>query len=141
MVEGARSAEQAADEEGAAHVGDEPDVDEGRDEGRALGGDTEVAGTGEGKAGARGRAVHRREDRLLELADGEHGRVVVTAQAAGDVARGLAELVQVLPDAETAARARDDNRADARVPRFLERPDQLLVPSMPHAERERLDVT
>ena len=77
-------------------------------------------------APARG-AVDRRDHGLLERADREHVRVVVARSRAGDVARGLAELVQVLPDAEAAAGAGDDDRAHLGVARLLERAREPLV--------------
>src|SRR5438046_1662745 len=46
-LEGSRLAEQAADEEGAARIGNEADADESGDEGRGLGRDAKVAGAGE----------------------------------------------------------------------------------------------
>src|SRR2546430_10397604 len=57
---------------------------------------------GSREPGAGGRAVDRREHGLLELADRPDVRVVVVLEVRRDVARGLAELVQVLAYAEAA---------------------------------------
>ena len=62
-------------------------------------------------------------------------RVVVPAQPAGDVLRGLAELVQVLADAEAATRAGDDDRAHVVGPGLLERAHQRLCSSAVNALR------
>src|SRR5204863_4434284 len=103
------------------------DVDEGRDEGGVLCRDPEIAGAGEREPRARGRAVDRGDNRLFELPHREHGRVVMGAEAAGDVTRGLLELVQVLPHAEAATGAGEDDGADLRVARILEGADELAV--------------
>ena len=55
--------------------------------------------------GAGARAVHRRDDRLLERADREYVRVVRRAQAVADV-RHVGELRQVLPGARSRGRRR-----------------------------------
>ena len=80
-LEGARGSKQAPDEVGAAGVGHEPDVDEGRHEGRRVGRDAQVAGAGKREPGAGCRSVHGGQDRLLERADREDVRVVVAAEA------------------------------------------------------------
>ena len=55
-------------------------------------GEPEVAGAGEREPGAGGRPVDRRDDRLLEPAEGEDVRVVVARGGAPDVAGRLLEL-------------------------------------------------
>ena len=49
------------------------------------------------------------------------------AQAAGDVAGRLLELVQILADAEAAPGAGEDDGANVRLTRFFERADELAV--------------
>ena len=53
--------------------------------------------------------------------------MVAGAQAAADVSGSLAELVQVLPDAEAAAPTGDHERPDIRIPRLLEPRRERLV--------------
>ena len=112
-------------EEGPARVGDEPDVDEGRDEAGGVGRDPEVAGAGERHPRARCGAVDRGDHRLLERSDGEEVGVVGRAQAVSDVAGRLAELAEVLADAEAAARAGQDDRAHFRIARLLQAPRRV----------------
>ena len=99
-LERARRPEEPRNEVRAAGVGNEPDVDERRYEGCGVGGDADVARTGDRKAGARGRAVDGRDHGLLETADREHVPVVAGAKAVADVPRRLAKLGQILADAE-----------------------------------------
>ena len=109
------------DEPRAAGVGDQPDPDESRDEGRGVGGDPDVAGTREREPGAGDRAVDRGDDRLLERADRPDVRVVRPLERLADAAGELGELLQVLPRAEAAAGAGDDDCAHLRVGCLLER--------------------
>ena len=60
--------------------------------------------------------------------------MVVRAQVVGDVARAVAELLQVLADAEPAAGAGEDDRARLGVARVLERGVELPV----HLRRQRV---
>ena len=68
---------------------------------------------------ARGGAVHRRDDRLLQAPQGEDRPVVRAAQPMGDVAGRLAELSQILADAEPTAGAGHDHGAHLVGARFL----------------------
>ena len=86
-----------------------------------VGGDAQVAGAREREPRARGGAVHRRDHRLLQRADREDVRVVALAQAPADVAGRLAELGQVLADAEAAPRAGEHDRAHLGVAGLLQR--------------------
>ena len=79
-------------------------------------------------------------------ADGEHVRVVGAAQPRADVAGGLAELAQVLADAEASARARDDDGPHLGVASLLQRGRKRrvhrAVEGVEHlrpVERDRLD--
>ena len=71
---------------------------------------------------------------LLESADRADVRVVARAQPLGDVAGRLAELRQVLADAEASPGPRDDDRANLRVACVLERTGHRLV----HRRVERI---
>jgi hypothetical protein len=108
-------------------VGDEADVDEGGHERRVVRGDSKVACAGEREAGARGRPVHRGEHGLLQRADGPDVRVVVAAQPLPDVSRRLAELGQILTDAEAAACAADHDGTDLGRARLLQRRAERAV--------------
>ena len=77
--------------------------------------------------GAGGGAVHRREHRLLERTQRTDVRVVAAPQAVADVSRRLAELGQVLPDAEPTPRARDHDGAHLVASRLLQRGGQRAV--------------
>ena len=134
-LERARVTEKTRDEERAARVGDEADVDERRHEDGRVRGDADVARARERHPRAGGGAVDGRDDRLLERADREDVRVIARAQAVADVARRLAELGQVLPDAEAAARAGDDDGAHVRAAGLLERRAERLV----HRRVERVE--
>src|SRR5439155_25981048 len=102
-LEGAGGPEDARDEVRPARVRDQADVDEGRDEARGVRREAHVARAGKGHARAGRDAVDGGDDRLLERPKGADVRVVVLAQARADVSGRLAELGQVLPDAEAAA--------------------------------------
>ena len=115
------------DEPGAARVGDQPDPDESRDEGRGVGGDPDVARTRKGEPGARDRAVDRGDDRLLERADRTDIRVVGPFERLPDAAGQLGELLQILARAEPATGTGDDDGADFGIGRLLERPPQSVV--------------
>src|SRR5439155_15554542 len=119
-LERASRPEDASDEIGAARVGDEADVDERGDEARRVGRDTDVARAGDGDARAGGDAVDRGDHRLLERANRKDVRVVVVAQAGGDVPGGLAELRQVLSHAEPAPGPGQDDGANVRISGLLE---------------------
>ena len=133
-LERTRRADQPRHEPRGARVGDEPDPDERGHEARRVGRDAEVARAGEREAGAGSGAVHGRDDGLLERADPEDRPVVAAAEAVADVAGGLAELRQVLPDAEAAAGAGDDDRAHLRPLRLLQR----LAEARVHGAVERV---
>ena len=53
--------------------------------------------------------------------------MVTRAQPVADVTGRLSELRQVLPDAEPAPGARDDDSADGRIARLLQRGAECLV--------------
>ena len=115
------------DEPGAAGVRDEPDPDEPGDEGGLIGCDPHVAREREREAGARHRAVDRREDGFLERPDRADVRVVRLLERLADAARKLAELLEILPRAEPAAGSGDHDGPHLRIRRLAERPVERIV--------------
>ena len=83
--------------------------------------DADVAGRGERKPGARAGPVDRRDHRLLEASDQADVRVVRLLEPLADRAGQLLELLQVLAGAEAPAGAGDDDCANVRGGRLLER--------------------
>src|SRR5262249_20450032 len=100
-----------------------------------LGGDAEVAGAGERDPRTGARPVDRGDDRLLERADRKDVRVVRRTEHVPGRAGVLAELVQVLPDAETAACASDHDGANLGIARLLESVRDALV----HLKVDRIE--
>ena len=119
-LERLRVSEQPVYEPRPAGVGNEPDPDEPRNEGRRVGGDPDVARTGEREPRTGDGAVDRGDDRLFERADRPNVRVVRPLERLADAAGQLGELLQILTRAEAAAGAGDDDCAHLRVGCFLE---------------------
>ena len=102
----------------AAAIGNEPDLGEGLDEARRARRQNDVAGERDVGAGAGGDAVDRGNDRKRQGAQLAHERIVIAVERTSEddgFAVLVQPLVQILPGAERAAGAGEQERAAVAV--------------------------
>src|ERR1019366_4789600 len=118
-------ADQTRQQPGAAAIGDEADLREGLDEARRARRDDDVATEREVRAGPRGDAVDRRDDRYRHRSDTQGQRLVVALDGGADVGRRATgfevrrddRVGEILPGAKAAAATGENEAAHVAVVR------------------------
>src|SRR6266705_2722377 len=106
QTDGASGADEARKKVRSARVGNEPDLGKGLDEARRLGGDDDVAGECDVRAGTGGDAVHRADNRQRQMPQRQHERPVVALDRRAEIDRlrsgSHRAIAEILPGAEGA---------------------------------------